>query len=152
VQNSGFKVCFFGGYVTGAALGISEPLLAMTEQVGLASAVANAIDVPLIADAGAGWGDALHTMRTVREFCKSGVAGVHIEDQIFPKRAHYHKYVAHLIPIEEYVEKIQYACRERDRIDRNFLISRALIPVISSASRKQRSALTPLPRSAPIWA
>jgi 2-methylisocitrate lyase-like PEP mutase family enzyme len=47
---------------------------------------------------------------------------VHIEDQIFPKRAHYHKYVAHVIPIEEYVEKIQYACRERDRIDRNFLI------------------------------
>ena len=61
-------------------------------------------------------------MRTVREFCKAGVAGVHIEDQIFPKRAHYHKYVAHVIPIEEYVEKIQYACRERDRIDRNFLI------------------------------
>jgi methylisocitrate lyase len=78
--------------------------------------------VPLIADAGAGWGDALHTMRTVREFCKAGVAGVHIEDQIFPKRAHYHKYVAHVIPIEEYVEKIQYACSERDRIDRNFLI------------------------------
>jgi 2-methylisocitrate lyase-like PEP mutase family enzyme len=50
--------------------------------------VANAIDVPLIADAGAGWGDALHTMRTVREFWKAGVAGVHIEDQIFPKRAH----------------------------------------------------------------
>jgi 2-methylisocitrate lyase-like PEP mutase family enzyme len=122
VQNSGFKVCFVGGYVTGAALAISEPLLSMTEQVGLAGAVANAIDVPLVADAGAGWGDALHTMRTVREFCKVGVAGVHIEDQIFPKRAHYHKYVAHVIPIGEYVEKIQYACRERDRIDPNFLI------------------------------
>ena len=78
VQNSGFKVCFVGGYVTGAALAISEPLLTMTEQVALAGAVANAIDVPLIADAGAGWGDALHTMRTVREFCKAGVAGVHI--------------------------------------------------------------------------
>jgi 2-methylisocitrate lyase-like PEP mutase family enzyme len=113
VQNSGFKVCFVGGYVTGAALAISEPLLTMTEQVALAGAVANAIDVPLIADAGAGWGDALHTMRTVREFCKAGVAGVHIEDQIFPKRAHYHKYVAHVIPIEEYVEKIQYACRPK---------------------------------------
>ena len=44
VQNSGFKVCFVGGYVTGAALAISEPLLTMTEQVGLAGAVANAID------------------------------------------------------------------------------------------------------------
>ena len=40
VQNSGFKVCFVGGYVTGAALAISEPLLTMTEQVALAGAVA----------------------------------------------------------------------------------------------------------------
>jgi hypothetical protein len=46
VQNSGFKVCFVGGYVTGAALAISEPLLTMTEQVALASAVADAIDLP----------------------------------------------------------------------------------------------------------
>src|SRR5262249_20383331 len=74
VQNSGFKVRFVGGYVTGAALAISEPLLTMTEQVGLAGAVANAIAVPLIADAGAGWGDALHTMRTGAEFCKAGVS------------------------------------------------------------------------------
>jgi 2-methylisocitrate lyase-like PEP mutase family enzyme len=48
--------------------------------------------------------------------------GLHIEDQTFPKRAHCHKYVAHVIPIGEYVEEIQYACREQDRIDRYFLI------------------------------
>lgn len=122
VQSSGFKAAFVGGYVSGAALAISEPLLSMTEQVALAGAVAQAIDVPVIADAGAGWGDALHTMRTVREFSKFGVSGVHIEDQLFPKRAHYHKYVAQVIPVEEYVEKIQYACRERDRVDPDFVV------------------------------
>lgn len=122
VQSSGFKAAFVGGYVSGAALAISEPLLSMTEQVALAGAVAQAIEVPLIADAGAGWGDALHTMRTVREFSKAGVSGVHLEDQLFPKRAHYHKYVAHVTPVEEYVEKIQYACRERDRVDPDFVV------------------------------
>jgi 2-methylisocitrate lyase-like PEP mutase family enzyme len=78
--------------------------------------------VPLVADAGAGFGEPLHTMRTVREFAAAGIAGIHIEDQLFPKRAHYHKYVAHAVPLPEFVDKIRWACRERDRVDRNFVI------------------------------
>jgi hypothetical protein len=39
---------------------------------------------------------------------------IHIEDQLYPKRAHYHKYVAHAIPREEFVAKIKYACMRRD--------------------------------------
>ena len=61
-------------------------------------------------------------MRTVREFINAGVAGVHIEDQLYPKRAHYHKYVAHAIPIEEFAYKIRYACRERDETDPDFVV------------------------------
>ena len=64
----------------------------------MAGDVARAVGIPVLADAGAGFGEPLHTMRTVREFIHAGVAGVHIEDQLFPKRAHYHKYVAHVIP------------------------------------------------------
>lgn len=122
VESVGFKAAFVGGYVTGAALAISEPLLTMTEQVRVAGDIAERIDIPVVVDAGAGWGDALHTMRTVREFVRVGVAGIHLEDQLFPKRAHYHKYVAHAIPVEEYVEKIDYACRERAKIDPDFVI------------------------------
>jgi methylisocitrate lyase len=76
----------------------------------------------MVVDAGAGFGEPLHTMRTVREFIRAGIAGVHIEDQVFPKRAHYHTYQVHEISPEEFGEKIRYACRERDRTDPDFVI------------------------------
>jgi methylisocitrate lyase len=61
-------------------------------------------------------------MRTVREFIRAGIAGVHIEDQLFPKRAHYHTYRVHEVTPEEFGEKIAYACRQRDEIDPDFVI------------------------------
>ena len=121
-EAAGVKVVYTGGYATGATRAISEPLLTMDEQIRVAGEVARAIAAPLVADAGAGFGEPLHAMRTVREFAAAGVAGIHIEDQLFPKRAHYHKYVAHAIPLPEFVDKIRWACRERDRVDRNFII------------------------------
>src|SRR5207247_938854 len=118
----GTPLVYTGGYATGASRAITEPLLTMDEQVRVAGEVARAVAVPLVADAGAGFGEPLHTMRTVREFAAAGVAGIHIEDQLFPKRAHYHKYVAHAVPLPEFVDKIRWACRERDRIDGDFVI------------------------------
>ena len=121
-ETMGAKLVYTGGYATGASLAISEPLLTMNEQVRVAGEVARAVDIPLIADAGAGFGEPLHTMRTVREFAAAGVAGIHIEDQLVPKRAHYHKYVAHAVPLPEFVDKIRWACRQRDQTDRDFVI------------------------------
>lgn len=122
VQSLGFEAMYVGGYVTGGAKAVTEPLLTMTEQVDLAGEIAQSVTVPLVADAGAGFGEPLHTMRTVREFIRAGVAGVHIEDQLYPKRAHYHKYVVHGIPVEEFVEKIGYAIRQRDESDPDFVV------------------------------
>ena len=122
VQSLGFEAAYIGGYVTGGASTVTEPLLTMTEQVRLSEDIARNINIPLVADAGAGWGDSLHTMRTVREFIRAGVAGVHIEDQLYPKRAHYHKYVVHGVPVEEFVEKIKYACQQRDESDPDFVV------------------------------
>lgn len=122
VQSLGFEAAYVGGYVTGGSKAVTEPLLTMTEQVDLAGEVAAATTFPVLADAGAGFGDALHTMRTVREFIQAGVAGVHIEDQLFPKRAHYHKYVVHGVPVEEFVEKIEYSVKQRDESDRDFVV------------------------------
>ena len=122
VQSLGFEATYIGGYVTGGSLAVTEPLLSMTEQVELAGLIANRINIPLIADAGAGFGEALHTMRTVREFIRVGVAGVHIEDQLYPKRAHYHKYVVHGIEVEEFVEKIKFSVQQRDESDPDFVI------------------------------
>lgn len=122
VAASGFDVAYVGGYVTGASRAVSEPLLTMTEQVQTAEAVARAIELPVVCDAGAGFGEPLHVTRTVREFINAGVAGIHVEDQLYPKRAHYHKYVAHAIPAEELVDKIRWACRTRDEIDPDFVV------------------------------
>ena len=122
VEQTGFKAVYVGGFVTGGSRCTSEPLLTMDEQIRTAGDVANAVKIPTIADGGAGFGEPLHTMRTVREFIRAGVAGIHIEDQLYPKRAHYHKYVAHAIPRDEFVDKIKFACRARDETDKDFVV------------------------------
>ena len=122
IENAGFKTVYNGGFVTGTLTTISEPLLTMTEQIGVAANITNAVSIPLIMDAGAGWGEPLHTMRTVRECIRAGIAGVHIEDQLCPKRAHYHNYVAHNIPLPDFIDKIRLACEQRDKSDPDFVI------------------------------
>ena len=122
VQSLGFEAAYVGGYVTGGSMAVTEPLLTMTEQIRVAGDVAQSVTIPVVADAGAGFGEPLHTMRTVREFIRNGIAGVHIEDQLYPKRAHYHKYVVHGIPAEEFVEKIKFSCQQRDKSDPDFVV------------------------------
>jgi 2-methylisocitrate lyase-like PEP mutase family enzyme len=120
--DAGFDAVYVGGYVTGGSRAVTEPLLTMTEQVETAEAVARSVSIPTLCDAGAGFGEPLHVTRTVREFIQAGVAGIHIEDQLYPKRAHYHKYVAHAVPVEEFIDKIRWACRERDKSDPDFVV------------------------------
>lgn len=122
VESLGFQAVYTGGFVTGGSRCTSEPLLTMDEQVRVAGDVASAVRIPLVVDGGAGFGEPLHTMRTVREFIRAGIAGTHIEDQLYPKRAHYHKYVAHVIPRKDFVDKIRFACRQRDESDPDFVI------------------------------
>jgi 2-methylisocitrate lyase-like PEP mutase family enzyme len=122
VERAGFEAAYVGGYVSGGSRATTEPLMTMTEQVDIAEAVASSIGIPVVADAGAGFGEPLHTMRTIREFIRAGIAGVHVEDQLFPKRAHYHKYQVHGIPTADFVTKIKFACRARDAADPDFVI------------------------------
>ena len=121
-EQAGFETLYIGGFVTGGKTCLSEPLLTMTEQIGIAAEIARSVKVPLVMDAGAGWGEPLHTMRTVRECIWAGIAGVHIEDQLFPKRAHYHAYVVHNVPRDAFVDKIRLACKQRDELDKDFVI------------------------------
>jgi methylisocitrate lyase len=120
VQALGFPAAYTGGYMTGAHTSITEPLLTLTEQVEVARKVARAVDLPVIADAGAGYGDPLHVMRCVREFEAAGIAGIHIEDQVYPKRASYHKGLEHIVPLQDFVERMTYALKARR--DPDFLI------------------------------
>src|SRR6478735_11393307 len=77
LQSLGFDCVYTGGFVTGGSRCTSEPMLTMDEQIRTAADVAAAITVPVVADGGAGFGEPLHTMRSVREFIRAGVAGIH---------------------------------------------------------------------------
>lgn len=116
----GIECVHIGGYQLGAHYVISEPLVSLTELATSTRYIASAVDIPVIVDAGAGFGEPLHVMRTVSEIERAGAAGLHIEDQIYPKRVHYHKGIEHVVPREEMVAKIKAALAARE--DPDFLI------------------------------
>ena len=120
VQSLGFDTIYTGGYMSGAHLAVTEPLMTMTEQVDVATRVARAVPLPVICDADAGYGDPVHAMHCVRTFEAAGIAAIHIEDQFFPKRASYHAGLEHIIPMDEFLDKMKYALEARS--DPDFLI------------------------------
>jgi 2-methylisocitrate lyase-like PEP mutase family enzyme len=120
VQSLGFDTIYTGGYMSGAHLAVTEPLMTLTEQAEVGARVARSVDLPVICDADAGYGEPVHAMHTVRTFEKAGVAGIHIEDQVFPKRASYHAGLEHVIPLDEFLAKMKYALQART--DPDFLI------------------------------
>ena len=120
VESLGFKTAYLGGFALGAVTCLTEPLTNMVEMAEHARRIARRISIPLIIDGNAGFGEPIHTMRAIQEFEWGGVAGTHIEDQFYPKRAHYHKGVEHIIPIDEMAMKIRAAMQARQ--DKDFLI------------------------------
>lgn len=117
VQEIGFPCVSLGGMSTGAHLVIPEPLLTMNDQAEVAARINRAIDIPVSADAHAGWGDSLHAMRTVREFELAGVATISIEDQISPKRASYFRNIIHILPRDQFITKIKHVIQARQDPD-----------------------------------
>ena len=88
VEQAGFDAVYMTGFGTTASL-IGRPdvgLLTDAEMVDNARRIAAAVDVPVIADADTGYGNAINVARTVQQFERAGVAAVHLEDQVSPKR------------------------------------------------------------------
>jgi 2-methylisocitrate lyase-like PEP mutase family enzyme len=113
----GMECVHLGGYQLGAHYVTSEPLLTLSELANSTRYITAAVKIPLIVDAGAGFGEPLHVMRCVKEIERAGAAGLHIEDQIFPKRVHYHKGVEHVVTREELVARIEAAVAARSDPD-----------------------------------
>ena len=114
VEEAGFPAVYMTGFGTSAAL-IGRPdvgLLTMTEMVGNAARIADCVDIPVIADADTGYGNPLNVIRTVGAYEAAGVAGIHIEDQVAPKKCG-HLEGKQVIPAEEMVQKIRAAVEAR---------------------------------------
>lgn len=120
IEQAGFNAVYMTGAGTAATLGYPDyGLVTMSEMVENAGRIAAAVNVPVIADADTGYGNELNVVRTVREFEQRGVAGIHIEDQGFPKKCgHLENKV--IILLEDYLAKIRAAVSVRR--DRDFLI------------------------------
>lgn len=87
VQEAGFEAAYLSGGAVARSMGIPDiGLVTMSESIERAAQVVSAIKVPVIADADTGYGNAVNLVRSVREFERIGVAAIHIEDQITPKR------------------------------------------------------------------
>ena len=121
IEQAGFPAVYMTGAGTSVArLGYPDLALAtMTEMVANAADIAAAIEVPVIADADTGYGGILNIQRTIRQYERSGVAAVHIEDQEFPKRCG-HLDNKRVISPEDMVGKIQAAVDART--DDDFVI------------------------------
>ena len=112
-QSVGFDAVYMTGSGTSAEKGFPDVgMLTMTEMVGNAKYIANAVDVPVICDADTGYGTPLNVQRTVREYEAAGVAGIHIEDQLFPKKCGFFD-GKQVISSEEMVHKIHAALDAR---------------------------------------
>jgi 2-methylisocitrate lyase-like PEP mutase family enzyme len=87
IEQAGFPMVYMTGAGASAARGYPDyGLLTMSEMVDAARVISRSVNRPVLADADTGYGDELNVTRTVREFEAAGVAGIHLEDQVLPKR------------------------------------------------------------------
>ena len=116
VEDAGFPAVYMTGFGTSAAL-LGRPdvgLLTMTEMVGNAGRIAACVDIPVIADADTGYGNPLNVIRTVGAYEAAGVAAIHIEDQVAPKKCG-HMEGKLVIPAEEMAQKVRAAADARSQ-------------------------------------
>lgn len=122
-QSAGFKTVGVSGYALSATM-LGKPdvgLTTMSEVVQMTGYICDAVEIPVMADADTGYGNAINAMRTVEQLIKAGVGGMFIEDQIAPKRCG-HVSGKQIISMEEAVGKYRAAVRVRDAIDRDVVL------------------------------
>ena len=121
-ERVGMKAIYMSGYSVAMLNGWPDMgFLTMTEMTRTASMIASAVEIPVIADADDGYGSALNAMRTVAEYVKTGVAGIHLEDQQYPKRCG-HIAGKTVVSREQALGKFRAAVAERDRLRPDFVL------------------------------
>lgn len=123
LEAAGFPLIYMTGYGTSLSLtGLPDAgLTTMSEMVLNARYIAAAVKAPLIADADSGFGNAVNVIRTVREYIAAGVAGIHIEDQVSPKRCG-HVAGRTVVSLQEAVGRYRAADAARRELDPDFVL------------------------------
>jgi len=117
VEEAGFEAAYLSGGAIARSMGIPDiGLVTMSEVIERAAQVVSAVNIPVIADADTGYGNAINLVRTVREYERTGVAAIHIEDQVTPKRCG-HLEGKEVISIEEMEKKLEAALTSRNDPD-----------------------------------
>lgn len=120
IERAGFPAVYLGGNALGLSYAKGQPLITLTETVDQSARIVRTTDLPLIVDAGAGFGGVAHVHRTVREIESTGAAALHIDDQPYPKSPSYHRGAGGLAPVEEAAAKLSVAVKARR--DPDFMI------------------------------
>jgi 2-methylisocitrate lyase-like PEP mutase family enzyme len=117
VEEAGFEAAYLSGGAVARSMGIPDiGLVTMSETIERAAQVVSAVKLPIIADADTGYGNAVNLVRTVREFERIGVAAIHVEDQITPKRCG-HLDGKEVISLGEMEKKLEAALAARTDSD-----------------------------------
>lgn len=144
VEAAGFPAVYMTGAGTAASL-LGQPdlgLITLTEMATRAAQIAGCVSLPVIADADTGYGNVLNVVRTVREYERAGVAALHMEDQVAPKKCG-HIAGKQVIPTAEACDKIRAAAEYRT--DPDFVIiartdARAVTGLADAIERGNRYA------------
>jgi 2-methylisocitrate lyase-like PEP mutase family enzyme len=113
VAEAGFEAAYLSGGALARSMGIPDiGLVTMSEVIERAAQVTSVVNIPVIADADTGYGNAVNLVRTVRAYERAGVAAIHIEDQVTPKRCG-HLDGKEVIPLAEMEQKLRAALATR---------------------------------------
>jgi 2-methylisocitrate lyase-like PEP mutase family enzyme len=148
-EEAGFKAVYMSGGSLGWYKCVTEANITLPEMAQVAVDMRAACKLPIVLDAGGGWGDPMHIQRTIALSEAAGFAAIEIEDQLLPRRVEHHVGIEHLVPTEFMVEKVKAAVAART--DPDFIIWPAPMRGGSTASTKPCGGAKPSRRPAPIW-
>jgi methylisocitrate lyase len=116
-EASGFKAIYLSGGSLGWLKCVTEANLTLPEMIEVVTDMRTVCKLPIVLDAGGGWGDPMHVHRTIAMCEVAGVAAIEIEDQLLPRRVEHHVGIDHLISTELMVDKIKEARAARSNSD-----------------------------------
>ncbi len=118
VEALGFPAVYVAGFMVAAHLGLPEPHLGLDDLLAVAGRVADAVEIPVICDAGSGYGaDRKAIQDCIRAFERSGVAGVHIEDEAYPRPSPDVRGRQRVLDLEAFQERLRWAIEARRDTD-----------------------------------